>query len=438
MSHHKKVQGWIISAIFVVFLAGLALLAEWNGTPLYRILYERFFFQPMELPPLPDIPPLRIPHNGWEDVKVDQVCLQSNLSFPRNNEFEKPEVMMKRVLEEMGFQVVSSDCDFTLAVNATGEALSGSYQNIGGIKKAQTCHTGGEILGEMAVTATGHPTIEVAIFQRKEPPAMISGNTCPDQNASPVGSMMHVAVLENLRKLFGAKALWAELQVVDSSGSDLFSESFVLRSEGAIEFLIEKLMTGDDNEKWNADLVLSHLGPAAIEAVPYLIYLYETEHWDNGTLRNITLMNLSGEDPKAWSKWWKTVSPQITALLEQRNSPVDLLQAFKSDDGFIQNVAAALLMQLGPDAIDVMPEIISRLESPDDSPYAIPSPAAVRILGTIGPDAIEAVPVIIDQLDHYLENDYTLSAQKAHYALQSITGEHFSTLSEWQEWWGNQ
>jgi hypothetical protein len=294
--------------------------------------------------PTPTALPLQA--SGLESITVRTLCLEVDQSFPEITDPELVEIAPKisettqRVLAGLGMEVVEDNCDATLAITMTGEAIGASYQNIG------FCYEGADVQGEIRLSIINHAPLSMPISGSFEPRSIIREDFCAKEPfLAPFSLVWPAALLEGLAQFWGldvlASAMWDEewdvgqaaiqlmgkfgsaeetafalIQILESDKSS-FVRSDAARALGQIGREVEEVIPAllralEDEEEFvreAAARALGDIGPTAIDAVPALIQTmrkpdYFVRKNCAEALKAITGQDF-GEDTKAWERWWE-------------------------------------------------------------------------------------------------------------------------------------
>lgn len=263
--------------------------------------------------PLPDWPPPTSPSTplpvsipGWEGIILQSICLKIDQFYTLNRE---PYVMdsqlddplhIREISEaffaDIGIQLSpdSSSCDGIVRLSVEGETLRGVY-TFGG------CDTGSKVDIQLTLTADNLVTVSNEYTEVIDPPDTILAERCHPFKA-PDDLFIRKPLFLALVYPWGPDAYGSALVNIfpqpEIAGEDLAI---------AVPFLIQSLNNTNEPVRNWAIKALAHIGPSAIEAVPYLIRQWE-EYPGSGpsvlALKNITGA-IIGSDLGEWKDWWR-------------------------------------------------------------------------------------------------------------------------------------
>lgn len=253
-----------------------------------------------EATPGPTAFPLQAP--GWTGGTVSALCLEVDASFSGDEPVAEE---VERILGNMGIDVVrrARDCQATLAIDVTGEALSSNYLGQG------TCYTGAAVTGEMRLAAPGQAPLAVELDQRRGPPARSA--VCPSQpRGAPFDLVWIPAILRGLVQLWGPQVvevtLWDRDETVANASRDLIPE---LGAE-VVPFVLQSVRVDPGDRGCLTSYPLKRtLAEVGMDAVPALIEGLEEGDACMGTYAHDVLVAITGQDfgkdAAAWRDWWE-------------------------------------------------------------------------------------------------------------------------------------
>jgi hypothetical protein len=301
--------------------------------------------QPTPTPtPFPEKGPPTI--RGWEEGKVESVCLKAELSFPQIiGKIPEPiDETTRKILTRLGLQVVAngSPCEATLTLTLSGEAFKAYYVPGG------TCYTGGKVDGQIQLTSDGQPPLNFPITANKPVPESIWVDWCQARRQPvdyPFKDLWFEPLTDDLSRIWGPQVL---VYVLDEDVDQHWQTSVSRRlsmigPENEIVFaLIYALEDEDENLREGAVRQIGEFAPRAEEAIPFVTMALDDEDWEvrmcaaealgkfglkakdtlpaliqtlNDSDSNVgyvaheALKQITGEDfgydTSAWQRWWE-------------------------------------------------------------------------------------------------------------------------------------
>ena len=171
-------------------------------------------------PPRPLPPSSRLQHQPlrsslvvqyWEDYSVSQLCLTLQETFGAAKTPDTPQPVretLESLFSVMGIHVLpegTQECPATLRLALSFTPLRAFYPGKG------NCYTGVSMKGSMTISAPSKPSKSVEFNNRVN----VSAHTrdCPNAEGAPFLGAWPTAVLDGLRRLWGAAALKAAFSV---------------------------------------------------------------------------------------------------------------------------------------------------------------------------------------------------------------------------------
>ncbi|MBN1485650.1 MAG: hypothetical protein JXA37_13130 [Chloroflexia bacterium] len=154
--------------------------------------------------PLSSVPFLVAP--GWEEVRVQQICLQVRQTAPQDTPVYAPQVRERiyALMELAGLQPMleGAACQAVLTLDLLLEPLPAEYPSLG------TCYSGARISGQVILKPQGRGPLTVPLDLELAPPATLEEEDCrPRSTGAPYGELVDAVVVEALAELWGRPVL---------------------------------------------------------------------------------------------------------------------------------------------------------------------------------------------------------------------------------------
>lgn len=325
--------------------------------------------------PTPTITPASLAISNWEEFRFNTLCLQLKETYKKVQQpVEQPvRETLQKLFDALGIRILpenSTDCPVTLKIYLTYTPLSALYNY------KDICYTGASVSGSMTISAPRMPTKSVEF--REQHDVTKTTKTCPNSMDAPFSSVWPKAIVDGLRKLWGASALLASFYVP-------FTRSPVL-------FLLDEI----------------NLKPYADELVPVFAGLLSNTEVETAKYAAIAL-----------SKFKELAAPAVPELRE----------ALLSADAEQMIWLMQAISSIGPEAIDAVPALLKAITHSDNQVRL----SAVLALGAIGDKRGDVITALITQaIEGGSPGSYAIEA------LKNLTGKKFVTGTEWQAWWVTQ
>ena len=282
--------------------------------------------------PTPSITPVPAFVEDWDNYSINILCLDVQLDYPQfEDPIDEPIVELMNVyLSRMGIATVlpGNDCDASLTIELTITSESSIYVE-NNIEK--TCYSGSKTLGNMTLSSNGKKDLTYKINESLTPDIIMYCHSLP-HSAANFSETWVPGVVTGLIKFWELPAALIVLEptgyiACDSQAKDtalLLAAEYQDGNEILLPYLIPIIEKGGIIDlQMNPDLLgainlISDMGPAAIEAVPYLINAMEQEI-DSGIPISsewgyaATLEAITGQeatiDPDFWWDWWEENQP---------------------------------------------------------------------------------------------------------------------------------
>jgi hypothetical protein len=232
------------------------------------------------------------------------------------------DTFLREVLTGMGIELVGSDefCDASMTVDVIGKALGDSYLPGGYL------FTGADIEGEIVFSAPGKPekVLELQILDPPSKSVVWSENNPPDEPSDvKFINRWEQPVSDYLEEIWGPKVYIYILNEVN------FTSEFLARFERektdpeVVNELMYALGSDDPEIGSSAARIIAEFVEAGrfteddnifIPGLIDMLSRYEgyRKYWPAKALRLISGEEALGEDPQAWSDWWRDYQGSIT------------------------------------------------------------------------------------------------------------------------------
>ena len=332
--------------------------------------------------PTPTPTPLPIQLKGLEGITLRKISVSVEQSYPQiEEEFTQPiKETISRILGSMGIATCEQGelCDASLNIALAIRAIQAEYT--GGEK----CYTGAKAEGQMTLSIPDHEPVNLSIPGYRKPPGIIYN--CPKD---PSSAHYIITLAWGKALLNGFYEIWS-IQVLTNALQDQDHHLYI---------------------RYAAAIALQDLGPDAAQAVPTLITVVSD---DVEVIRVAAFEALEAIGPSAIEA--------VPVLVEIINNECTT---------FGERYAADVIAAIKPQDEQVVQVLTHCLEKFD---YGYPR-CVINALKEIGPAAINAVPDLVSRLEE--GEDYT--NKEILEALRAITGQDFGLdANQWLEWWEKQ
>jgi hypothetical protein len=271
-----------------------------------------------------------------------KISVSVEQSYPQvKGEFMQPiEETTSRILGSMGIAICAQGmpCDASLDIDLVIKAIQEDYIGM------EKCLTGAHAEGQMTLSIPDHEPVNLSIQGHEDPPGFI--HDCPTYfSDAPLTEAWGQALLSGLYEIWSIQVLTAALQDQDAKINSAAIQTFDDLGPSAVEsalpalvdmlnnkcidygskaaYVIKALKPQDEKVvqaliqclEQNKDYpyyfitTLKEIGPAAINAVPTLVSLFEEgEDYKNKEILE-TLQAITGQgfglDADQWLTWWE-------------------------------------------------------------------------------------------------------------------------------------
>jgi len=316
------------------------------------------------------------------------------------------------LLVAMGYKVMDLDqnCDATLDIRMTGEALSESYQ-VNNTSGNRTCFAGAKFTGEITLSAQNAIPLVQTISEVLIPPNTINENynqVCPmTEQGAPYEKVWPIAIVRTLKQIFGDTVVIAALQVAAFKDiSDVLDPAPY--SETLIQGLIGLMTNPDPATSARAIELIRYLRPIPEAVIIAVADQLNTDQ--NNSLLWSVLVDAGFVSTAAL--------PQIISILNSNS------------ESEVRRYAITTIRNIGSPAKSAAPAVVVALQ--DSETYI--RLLAAETLGEIMASPEVAVQPLINTLGD-ADNDVRLTAGLA---LSQITNQpEYSSwdATMWQKWW---
>jgi hypothetical protein len=315
------------------------------------------------------------------------------------------------LLHAMDYDVnpAGGNCHWKLDIRVDGKAVSGHYQ-VNNSTEYRDCFTGAQVTGEIGLSA-GQQQAETAKIDEEIIPPNYIQEICPEEAAAPVDEAERRALVHALMNIFGDQALVMAQKVENFAGiTELLDRSHY--SDALLQGLIGLLDDPDPWARYHAAYFISCMSPFPTKAVrPFLDHL-KTE---------------KSADPNVRSELW---SGLINAGPVAKDILPDLIEFLNTGSTGFKQGAAEVIERMGNVGQPAEHALATTLKDPD----AWVRIWSARALGEIGATSTESLTALIAALSDP-DPEVVSSAGRSLAALTGHDETFFQDANAWEPWW---